>query len=428
MPLDIATLLIVSTCIAGLLGLFLFLAWIQDRNIRALAWWGGAYLMGGLGVALWSADAQLAFAFPYGLPNALLFLACGMIWNGARLFHGRHVRPFTLSAGAVIWLIACQFTFFAQSGSSRVILSSIIASAYTFFSARELWRDRRGPLRSRWPAILIPVLHGMVFLPPIPLAFMRADEQGVSLLSSGWMAIFTLETLLYAVGTAFIVLIMAKERVEHIHKTAAVTDGLTGLLNRRGFLADAEALISRQSAKGRRVTALMFDLDQFKLINDRHGHAIGDEALRKFAATVQENMRASDIIGRIGGEEFAAVLPSTLVEAAGVAERVRAAFEIAGVEICGHSIGATVSIGAACAGMPGCSIDTLLTRADAALYRAKANGRNRIEASSEEELPGSIDVPPLVPDVGAVRLAFRVPAPDLSRSVPAGLLQEAATQ
>jgi diguanylate cyclase (GGDEF)-like protein len=401
MSLDVPTLFIVSTCVVALLGLFLFFAWIQDRNIRALAWWGAGYLIGGFAVALWMLDAAVSPPLPYGLSNALLFVACGMIWNGARVFHGRQLRPFALSAGAFTWLIACQFSAFTQSGGNRVILSSIIVSAYTFFTAKELWRERREAWRSRWPAILVPLLHGLVFLPPIPLAVMRPAEQGASLLSSGWMAVFTLETLLYAVGAAFIVLIKVKDRVEHIHKTAAVTDPLTGLLNRRGFLERAEALIGRKSAQHWRGTVLMFDLDHFKSINDGHGHAVGDEALRVFGTTIKANMRANDIIGRIGGEEFAALLSSTPAEATAVAERVRAAFAIAGVEICGRHLGATVSIGAAGARMPGCDIYTLLARADAALYRAKANGRNRTEAADELEASGDAAVPRRAPDTRA---------------------------
>ena len=376
MTLDILTLLIVSTCIVGLLGVFLFFAWIRDRSIRALAWWGAGYLVGGLGVALWIADGAISLPLPYGLSNAFLFLACGMLWNGALLFYGRGARPLALSAGALLWMIACQLPAFTLSGISRIVLSSLIVSAYTFLTARELWRDRRKRSSSRRAAILVPILHGMVFLPPIPLAFMAPAGQGATLLSNGWMALFTLETLLYAVGAAFVVLMMAKERAENIHKTAAATDTLTGLLNRRGFLEKAEALVGRRSADSR-VTALMFDLDHFKSINDRFGHAIGDEALRVFAKTIQATLREGDIVGRLGGEEFAAVLLGTVSEAAKAAERVRAAFEVAGVEIGGHRMGATVSIGAADTLRSGCKIEQLLSRADAALYAAKESGRNR---------------------------------------------------
>jgi diguanylate cyclase (GGDEF)-like protein len=384
MPLDIPTLFIVATCVAALLGLFLFFTWLGDRDTRALAWWGGAYLMGGLGIALWIADAVVSPPLPYGIANALLFVACGMIWSGARLFHGRDVQPLALSAGAALWLIACQFADFANSGTNRAILSTIIVSAYTFFSARELWRDRRKP--SRWAAVLVPVLHGMVFLPAIPLAFMRPEDQGDSYISSGWMAVFTLETLLYAVGTAFVVLTMAKDRREQMHRTAAATDTLTGLRNRRGFLSDVQTLLLRQPRTAR-VSVLMFDLDHFKGVNDRYGHAVGDAALKLFANTITASMREKDIIGRLGGEEFAALVPGGPAEAAGVAERVRAAFEIAGVEVDGHPLRATVSIGLATGPVLQCNVEQMLSVADAALYRAKANGRNRVEAAEVVNAP-----------------------------------------
>jgi diguanylate cyclase (GGDEF)-like protein len=416
MSLDTPTLLIVSICIAAMLGLFLCFAWIQDRNIRALGWWGAAYLLGGFAVALWMLDSLVSPPLPYGFANALLFVACGMVWNGARLFHGRRVLPLALFAGGAVWLTASQFSAFTQSASSRVVLSFIIVSIYTFSTARALWRDRRGP--SRRAAIFVPLLHGMVFLPPIPLAFMPPAGQGASLFSGGWTAVFTLEILLYAVGTAFIVLTMAKERTENVHKAAAVTDGLTGLLNRRGFLDRAQTLMSRKSSASGSITVLMFDLDHFKSINDRFGHATGDEALRIFAATLKANLRASDIIGRLGGEEFAAVLPSPLGETRVVAERIRAAFEAAGMEVAGHRLGATVSIGGTCAATPGYDMEALLARADTALYSAKANGRNRLVATEDEDGPaGSIDdselpqsaevafLVPVAPDYGATQLA-----------------------
>ncbi len=377
MYLDIPTLFLVSSCIAGLLGLFLFFAWSQDRNIRALAWWGAAYMLGGLGVALWIAEAAIGSQpLSFGLSNALLFAACGTIWNGARLFYARKVRPFALSLGAILWIVACQIPEFAQSGIARIVLSSLIVSAYTFATAREVWTDRRKRSRSRGAAICIPLLHGLVFLPPIPLAVMRGGEG--ALLSSGWIAVFTLETLLYVVGTAFIALMMAKERAESLHKVAAATDPLTKLLNRRGFLELSELMISRAARKQGPVSVMMFDLDHFKSINDRFGHAIGDAALCIFADTLQSTMRESDVFARLGGEEFVALLPGTAEEAAIAAERVRAAFEANGAIVAGHRMDATVSIGVAEASGQDCSIERMLARADAALYAAKQAGRNRV--------------------------------------------------
>jgi diguanylate cyclase (GGDEF)-like protein len=185
------------------------------------------------------------------------------------------------------------------------------------------------------------------------------------------------------VGSAFILVIMAKERSELLHKTAAVTDPLTGIYNRRGLLEAAQRLFAAQAKKRQQVTLLMFDLDYFKSINDRYGHDMGDEALRVFAQTAANSMRSSDVVGRFGGEEFTAILPGGFEAAGAVAERVRAAFEIAGKTIGGHRMNATVSIGAASADASAAELNALMTRADAALYRAKAKGRNRVEAAEE---------------------------------------------
>ena len=127
---------------------------------------------------------------------------------------------------------------------------------------------------------------------------------------------------------------------------------------------------------------LAFDLDHFKSINDRFGHKTGDAVLKLFAKVARKTMRGDDIVGRIGGEEFLAVLSGTLAEACIAAERVRSAFEAAALAPDSPQIPATVSIGVAC-GLPNVSIDVLIARADAVLYRAKANGRNRVEPDEE---------------------------------------------
>jgi diguanylate cyclase (GGDEF)-like protein len=383
--LDVTTLFVVATCITGLLGLLLLFAFAKNR-IPALAWWGAAYLIGGFSVAAWSLEGLVSPPMPTGIANALLFIACGMMWNAARVFHGRPVLVNALIGGAATWLFACTFTDFAQWPAARMVLSSVIVAGYTFVTAFELWRERRKSLRRRWPAIFVPMLHGAVFLFPIPLASLLPSDRGTVTLSTGWVALFVLETMLYAIGTAFVVLVLANERTLRIHKDAAVTDELTGLLNRRGVLQAAPGLIARQAQKGASVSALMFDLDHFKSINDAFGHAIGDEALRLFAATASASMRTSDIVGRFGGEEFVALLPGSLAEAEVAAERVRKAFERAGVSVAGCHIDATVSIGAA-SGQSGTDIVALLAAADAALYRAKANGRNRVELNQDGEMP-----------------------------------------
>jgi diguanylate cyclase (GGDEF)-like protein len=386
-PLDVTTLLIVATCVAALQGLFLLAAWSQDR-IRALAWWGAAYLIGGLAAALWIIDPQADPVLPEALPSALLLLSCGMVWNAARMFHGRKLLWVSMSFGALSWPMLCAWPFFAAAPTHRVVLASLIVSTYTFLTVAELWRERRKTLISRWPMLFVPVLQGAVFMFPIAIASTMPEGSAVVTLAAGWLAVFMLEALLCTAGTAFVVLVLRKERTVRTHQTAALTDPLTGLYNRRGLIEAARELGARRASRAKPVTVLAFGLDQFKSVNDRFGHAVGDDAIRLFASVARSSMRATDFVARLGGEEFAAIFSGTLDEGILVAERVRVAFESAGRTVSGHYVGATVSAGVAAHPAP-TNIDALLARADEALCAAKAAGRNRVAA----ELP-HVDAPP----------------------------------
>jgi diguanylate cyclase (GGDEF)-like protein len=147
-------------------------------------------------------------------------------------------------------------------------------------------------------------------------------------------------------------------------------------------------VIEREAKAGRPVTVMIFDIDHFKSINDRFGHPAGDEMLKLFSTVVVNNLRMTDMSGRIGGEEFAALLPCSLEEGVLVAERVREAFETSGVVVDEGPVDTTVSIGVA-GGPAGTELEVLLASADTALYQAKRGGRNRVEAA--EELPLSLE-------------------------------------
>ena len=128
------------------------------------------------------------------------------------------------------------------------------------------------------------------------------------------------------------------------------------------------------------VSVLAFDLDHFKSINDRWGHAVGDSVLQLFATVVRKTMRADDVIGRVGGEEFVAILPGKLGGCCRCCRaRTRRLRSGRAPKLDGRPIAATISAGVAC-GSPLATVDALIAAADAALYRAKANGRNRVEA------------------------------------------------
>jgi diguanylate cyclase (GGDEF)-like protein len=162
-------------------------------------------------------------------------------------------------------------------------------------------------------------------------------------------------------------------------KKLATTDSMTGLFNRRHFLTLADTEWIRYQRYQRPLSLLMVDIDHFKTVNDRYGHAVGDQAINSVANACQQNKRSPDTVGRLGGEEFAMLLPETdSVQAAVVAERLRESVE--GHVVSGHGVQFTVTISvgiaSATSSMPG--IEALLRAADQALYRAKGEGRNRI--------------------------------------------------
>ena len=188
---------------------------------------------------------------------------------------------------------------------------------------------------------------------------------------------------MFVLGTAVFLLALVKERSEAASKAAANTDPLTGVANRGGFMLRAERVVERCRFDGAPVSVMMFDLDRFKGINDTHGHAAGDAVLLRFCEVAAAALRANDVLGRIGGEEFAVALPGSGIEAAFVrAERIRVAFAETCRFVDDRQVGATVSGGVA-TGAARESVEALLAAADAALYIAKVEGRNRIKRSDD---------------------------------------------
>jgi diguanylate cyclase (GGDEF)-like protein len=170
--------------------------------------------------------------------------------------------------------------------------------------------------------------------------------------------------------------------LQRAHKDLEVlasTDVLTGAANRREFTARATVEIARARRRGAPISFLALDLDHFKQINDRHGHQAGDEVLKAFVAIAGKALRTSDLIGRMGGEEFAVMLPDTArADAAALAERLRQVIEQASVDTGETRLHVTASLGVAQLGIDGDDFEGVLDAADTRMYQAKYAGRNKV--------------------------------------------------
>ncbi|HEX2009681.1 MAG TPA: diguanylate cyclase [Roseateles sp.] len=228
---------------------------------------------------------------------------------------------------------------------------------------------------------LLTLLFGTWALVSIAQGLLPMD--GAAAQSGSTLLSIRLGISLIAVAPITVACVMAARNKLLLHlQHLASHDPLSGLLNRHSFHEQAGARL-RQLAAGRHAAALlMLDLDHFKQINDVHGHAAGDEVLRAFARLAGDCLREVDLMGRVGGEEFAILLPGCSHEAAqAVAERVRAALAAARIDIGeGRWVSATVSIGIAVGAPAQELLEPLLVQADLALYRAKTAGRNRLAA------------------------------------------------
>ena len=387
MSLDVNTLFIVAIYVEASLGLLLLFAWAQNMQIRAVAWWGFAHLMRAGSIALFGTYGATPDLVSIDLANAILFLSFAVTWTGARVFDGREILPGYLIAGPLLWFSVSHFATFKHDLDLRVLLSSGIVASYTWLAAYEFWRGRAEPLVSRWPTILVLFANGSLFLPRTPLARTLPWMPEGAVVESVWMIVMTLEALLFTISVAFTLLAMAKERPEFRLRNAAMVDSLTGIANRRSFLQDGEGLAKRHAADPSPTAVLLIDLDHFKSINDRFGHAVGDRVLQIFARTAQEAIKVPDLLGRLGGEEFAVLLHDVGPERAAVrAELIRASFAEAAAEVDGYPVNATLSVGMVCSRGGAFDLGELLIQADHALYEAKGRGRNRIEISSREQI------------------------------------------
>ncbi|AYC31998.1 GGDEF domain-containing protein [Pseudomonas cavernae] len=379
MQLSIPTLMVMDIYILLLVGVLMLHAWSRGRRDATLGYLATALLLGTLGTVLVSLRGQGVDFVSILAGNVVLHLSAALNWTALRVFTGRRIHPPGALAGAVLWLLLCLLPMFYQSLALRVLVGSLTMAAYAGLGAFELWRSRRQLEVDFRPALALLLFHAAFYsvraVVDRGMPFDTLDQ------GNAFFALLVLETLLYAIGIAFVTLAMVKERAELRYKSAALRDPLTGIGNRRAFIHGAGQLLAESKRMQRPAVVLLCDLDYFKRLNDSFGHAVGDQALAAFSQILSSRTRQQDVCARIGGEEFACLLADadhgvSLV----LAERVRREFAelpfVAGAQL-------SVSIGIADAAQANHELTRLLSLADQALYAAKAAGRNRVEVYRE---------------------------------------------
>ncbi|HEU4846205.1 MAG TPA: GGDEF domain-containing protein [Burkholderiaceae bacterium] len=376
-----------STLMGGAMGVVLFSAWRSfPAEIGGLREWAGGLLcmvVSALLLAL--ARGPLPKAVPLLCMNAMLLWGIGLSLIGTERFFG--LRPsWRLFHG--IWAVgmaAIAYWLLAQPDfAARVAVFSALVCV---FYSRQVWLIARHGER-HFPTLFFGALMLVQALVVATrcLLVLFGGGTSVDLLRPGtfqnvYLATSNFMALMLAVGF----MTVATRRLQTVLEQRSTRDPLTQVLNRRGFAdvyARERALMQREC---RAATLLSIDLDHFKSINDRFGHATGDRVLVHVAAVIGKALRSSDHVARFGGEEFVVLLPDTGMErACSVAGRI---LDVLRAPRKDGLPAYTASIGIACQMSAEEDLDGILLRADGALYRAKALGRDRIEVAEPAGMP-----------------------------------------
>ena len=339
-------LLAVTVFTPALAGCLLLLSWLQHRKVTALALWGLGFITASVATTLIIVlRGRIPDFWSIIVGNALLTVAYGILWSGARKFDGKNVSIPLALMGVIFWLIACSIEPIYARAEARATVMAAIGIAYTLLVVFELWRGR-GDEVWRWPIMVLLLAHAAAIPIHIPLAgaWAHPDPSDPSDLDLLTFAIF--EGAFVCICAAYLFGGLAKDRIAARYRRASLTDPLTGIVNRRGFLHRAERLLMRARFAREPTALILFDLDRFKSINDRYGHGTGDEVLILFCRLATSHLRPNDLFGRIGGEEFATLLPNTTRhDALWLAELVRKAFEAAFHTADQYAFSSTVSVG-----------------------------------------------------------------------------------
>ncbi|WP_288743743.1 GGDEF domain-containing protein [uncultured Rheinheimera sp.] len=383
--MHLPTLLLLTLLVNVMIGCYLAMVYLLRRHDQSFLLWSVAcfvFVAGGC-----AAGARHYIDQPlitYLLADILLLLSPALVVTGLVLFlRGQLSARSKQQVALLLTLYLLPLSMLYQVNNASTALTSFSIAVIFIYAIVLLKKARLIPVFPIYVLQLFFAVHALLMLFQVVLVIPLIGEDYRAFSSPGLQWVL-LGHVLLTTSTGLMLPLLSFSHTENQLLRLTELDDLTQLLNRREFLKRAEQALLQNRRLQYSVVVLMIDLDHFKQINDRWGHAIGDLALKKVADLLKVGLRTSDLIGRLGGEEFAVLMPHTSAEqASAIGQRLCERIAHHAWEIEARPVKLTVSVGGtSCVGALR-DLKELLADADQALYQAKAQGRNRIVFGSE---------------------------------------------
>ncbi len=396
MNFHISTAMQLTATMTLVIGLSLaFAATGYPRDLKhPIQLWVRGLLIQPFPYALFSMRGQVPDWLSIIVANTLLTLAFAHLIQALREYNHRPDRSQVFLAIVLLTFTAeILLTYTWPNLHARIILISIVISILAVYGLSAFYKSAEKNTR---PENLVAVMLVAAIAVMLLRVLITPSSSNVFLTTSSIMQgiVFTYASLMPVIATSGF-LLMCGERMNKDLVRLATLDPLTGVFNRRTMTELANKAIAASRRHGRPLSLLILDIDHFKRINDQFGHEAGDLALCRFVENVQEMMRESDVIARLGGEEFVLILPDTNEQSAfAIAERIRQHLSESEFAVSGWPLPLQASIGVGSLGPAINTLETLLRETDRAMYEAKRIGRNHVVAASTMHEQSSLDLSP----------------------------------
>lgn len=385
---DAATVIAYSAGLFALIFLFFLCSSRGEAGHARRGWYGLPFLLGSMAAILLLRPTVLPGIWGLRLAVFCILLAYGAAWQVARVANDREpLMPASFAPCAVY--LGLSSVFVHDLHGWREVVSAVVrlllVAVFNGLASWEFWREREKRLPSATLLCRVFAVYAGLHLVRAVGAPWLPAPLGIAATELWAVALYNLAVVSQALLVSAFIIALLREKVAAEHQRLAFHDVMTGAGNRRAFEAKIQEYVGSREARG--LALILLDIDRFKSINDRYGHAYGDLVIIRAAEVARKVLQRSDLVFRIGGEEFACLVEkATKEQAAVIAEQLRTVFEWEARRIRTVVVSATISVGVAWGHSSIDDMSELLAHADAALYTAKRAGRNKVSVAGNSPL------------------------------------------